>query len=393
MSSNYLHGVSLLLITLMTLFTGCSKVKNVEDVFSKKPSLNEKIGQMVMVGFRGLAVDKDSKIVQDIQQYHIGGVILFDVDFLKSVNESGEENIEVLPKRNIESPQQLKALTMALQEKAKIPLFIAVDQEGGQVARLKEKHGFTKTKSHQELGEINDPDVTFQEATKIAQTLKSAGINVNLAPVVDLNTNPDNPVIGKKGRSFSDNPNTVTKHAIEFIKAHHAQGILCAPKHFPGHGSSTQDSHLGFVDVTDTWSTDELIPYANLIRDDLADMIMTAHIFNEYLDPYLPATLSKDIITDLLRTNLKYGGVVITDDIQMKAIADNYGKDESIERAITAGVDIILIANTLGYDSEAVIHTINLIKSLVQDGTIEEARIDASYKRIMKLKEKLNNDT
>lgn len=389
MKKNYLLTLPILALTLTGILVGCSKVKNIREAIRGEASLDEKIGQMVMVGFRGLAVDEDSKIVQDVKNLQIGGVILFDVDFLKTVNEEGEETVDVIQKRNIESPRQVKALVDALQEKSKVPLFIAIDQEGGQVARLKEKHGFPKTLSAQELGQLDDTDKTYQEAAKIAETLKNVGINVNLAPVVDLNTNPENPVIGKKQRSFSDDPEAVTRHATAFIKAHHDQGILCTPKHFPGHGSSHEDSHLGMVNVTDTWSPDELIPYTNLLNEGLVDMIMTAHIFNKYLDPYLPATLSRDIITDLLRTNLKYNGVVITDDIQMKAITDNYGKDESVKRALEAGVDIIIIANTLGYDPDASKHTINLIKNLVKDGTIDEARIDTSYQRIMNLKEKL----
>lgn len=389
MKKNYLLTLPILALTLTGILVGCSKVKNIAEAIRGEASLDEKIGQMVMVGFRGLAVDEDSKIVQDVKELQIGGVILFDVDFLKTVNEEGEETVDVIQKRNIESPRQVKALVDALQEKSKVPLFIAIDQEGGQVARLKEKHGFPKTLSAQELGQLDDTDKTYQEAAKIAETLKSIGINVNLAPVVDLNTNLENPIIGKKQRSFSTDPEVVTRHATAFIKAHHAQGILCSPKHFPGHGSSREDSHLGMVDVTDTWSPDELTPYTNLINEGLVDMIMTAHIFNEYLDPYLPATLSKDTITDLLRTHLKYDGVVITDDIQMKAITDNYGKDESVKRALEAGVDIIIIANTLGYDPDAAKHTINLIKNLVKDGSIDEARIDISYQRIMNLKEKL----
>ena len=232
-----------------------------------------------MVGFRGLALTNDDPIVADIQTRHIGGVFLFDFDVLTNK-----------PVRNIQSPAQVKALVASLQKIAPTPLLIGIDQEGGKVARLNEKHGFPPTVSEQYLGALNDLKVTRQYADQTATLLSQLGINLNLAPVVDLNTNPNNPVIGKVERSFSADPTIVTNHARQVIEAHHARAVMTTLKHFPGHGSSTSDSHQGFVDVTDTWSPKELEPYKNIIRAGQADVIMTAHIFNAKLDANVPAT-------------------------------------------------------------------------------------------------------
>ncbi|HPQ44918.1 MAG TPA: glycoside hydrolase family 3 N-terminal domain-containing protein, partial [Syntrophales bacterium] len=235
-------------------------------------SLDTKIGQMIMIGFRGLSVDETSPVIVDIQKRHIGGVILFDYDVPSKS-----------PVRNIESPPQVKSLVKALQEASTLPLFIAIDQEGGRVSRLKEKFGFAPTVSEQYLGSINDCDVTRQHSETTARTLADLGINVNFAPVVDLDRNPGNPVIGKLERSFSSDPNTVVKHSIICIEMLHKHGILSAIKHFPGHGSSSADSHKGFVDVTESWSADELKPFDAIIQSGICDMVMTAHIFNARL--------------------------------------------------------------------------------------------------------------
>jgi beta-N-acetylhexosaminidase len=207
---------------------------------------------------------------------------------------------------------------------------------------------------------------------------------------VDLNTNPDNPIIGQLERSFSADPDIVTNHALEFIRAHHEQGVLCTLKHFPGHGSSADDSHLGLVDVTDTWARTELEPYANIVQAGETDAIMTAHVFNANLDPEYPATLSKPTITGILREELDYNGVVISDDMQMGAIANHYGFEPAIQATIEAGVDIIAIANNSVYEEGIAGRTVALIKQLVRDGKISEARINESYQRIQRLKGKLS---
>jgi len=339
--------------------------------------LDVKIGQMLLVGFRGLEVDANHPIVQDIRQRHLGGVVLFDYDV---------QTAQFV--RNIASPAQLKTLIAALQSFAATPLLVTMDQEGGEVTRLRESYGFPPTLSHQALGQRNDLKVTREESGKMAHTLAEMGVNLNLAPVVDLNINPNSPAIGAHERSFSADPQIVTQQALAFIAAHHEQGVLCTLKHFPGHGSATQDTHKGFVDVTNTWSRPELEPYRAIIAAKQADAIMTAHVFNATLDPTYPATLSKATITGILRNELHYGGVVITDDMQMGAIRELYGFEVAIEKTIEAGVDIIAIANNLIYEEDAAARTFALIKQLVTTGGISEARIDQSYQRIQQLKSK-----
>ena len=361
----------------MALLGGCAP--SPESSTEQDGSLDVKIGQMLMVGFRGLKVGDDDPIVQDIRDRHLGGVVLFDYDVPTKT-----------PVRNIESPAQVKALVEALQAVSPTPLLVGIDQEGGKIRRLKEKFGFPPTVSHQYLGTMNDLALTDQHATAMAQTLAQLGINLNLAPVVDLNTNPDNPIIGQLERSFSADPDIVTNHALEFIRAHHEQGVLCTLKHFPGHGSSADDSHLGLVDVTDTWARTELEPYANIIQAGETDAIMTAHVFNANLDPEYPATLSKPTITGILREELDYDGVVISDDMQMGAIANHYGFEPAIQATIEAGVDIIAIANNSVYEEGIAGRTVALIKQLVRDGKISEARINESYQRIQRLKGRLS---
>jgi beta-N-acetylhexosaminidase len=338
-------------------------------------SIQEKIGQMVMVGFRGLEVDEGHPIVKDIRRLHLGGVVLFDIDVK---NKSGL--------RNIQSPAQVKTLVASLQAVSDIPLLVAIDCEGGIVNRLKEKYGFPPTVSAQFRGEKNDIALTRKYASEMAETLSGLGINQNLAPVVDLNTNPDNPIIAGKERSFSSDPQIVTQHAIEFIKAHHERDILCTLKHFPGHGSSAEDSHLGMVDVTRSWSPSELEPYATLINAGMADAVMTAHVFHAHLDSAYPATLSKPVITGILREKLQYNGVVMTDDLQMKAITDEYGLETSIRLAVEAGVDILTFANNSELEETMAHRVVNMIKRWIEDGSIQEERIDKSVDRIMRMK-------
>jgi beta-N-acetylhexosaminidase len=268
-------------------------------------------------------------------------------------------------------------------------MLISVDQEGGQVARLRPDKGFPETVSPLFLGNRNDLDLTYRYASGMAEAMAAAGINLNLAPVVDVNVNPSNPAIGLHERSFSADPEVVAQQALTFIQAHHDSGVLCTLKHFAGHGSSTADSHLGFVDVTTTWTESELIPFQRVIEAGQADAIMTAHIFNANIDPTYPGTLSEATINGLLRTQLGYDGVVITDDMQMGAISQYFGFDRAIELAIFAGSDIISVANTLSYDPNAAQRTFDAVMAAVARGSVTEDRIDQSYRRILLLKTRL----
>lgn len=355
-----------------------SSALSATDIPQKDENLDIKIGQMIMVGFRGLTVDDESPIMKDIRQRNIGGVILFDDDVPTQS-----------PVRNIQSPNQLKKLTSALQQASSIPLFIAIDQEGGKVNRLKESLGFPPSVSQQYLGSIDNIDVTRRYARQTSKTLAKLGFNVNCAPVVDLNTNPDNPVIGRLERSFSDEPAIVIQQALAMIDAFHEYNILSAIKHFPGHGSSTKDSHEGFVDVTTTWSPQELIPFEAIIQSGICDMIMTAHTFNKNLDTQWPATLSSQTISGILRDRFHYDGVIISDDMQMKAIRLSYDLKTAVSKALLAGIDILLFANNSVYEEDIADRVLSIIRSLVTEGSIPGERIDQSYHRILKLKKKL----
>lgn len=362
----------------LTLLCGCAALAPAPRSVPNSVDLNDKIGQMLMVGFRGLTVDENSFILRDIRQHHLGGVILFDYDVAKKVAV-----------RNIAAPDQVKILVTSLQSATATPLLIAIDQEGGRIARLKESHGFPPTLSHRHLGELDDLQITAEETGHLAATLAALGFGLNFAPVVDLCSNPDNPVIAKYERCFSADPEKVTLQALAYIGAHHQHGILTTLKHFPGHGSSRSDSHLGFSNVSESWSADELLPFARIIASGEVDAVMTAHIFNARLDNEYPATLSRATITDLLRGELAFDGVVISDDLQMRAIADHYGLATAIRKSIEAGVDILVFGNNLDYDEEIVPRAIALIRELVASGLLSEARIDQSYRRIMLLKERL----
>ena len=351
--------------------------------FAAQPpdSLSIKIGQMLMIGFRGISVESSPDIAADITQRRIGGVVLFDYDVPARS-----------PSRNITSPEQLSSLTLELQKLSKIPLFIAIDQEGGKVNRLKQSRGFPATVSAEYLGRLNNPDSTTAAALQTARTLKAMHINMNLAPVADLNANPDNPVIGKLGRSFSSNPAKVTSNLELTVSAYHNEGIIATLKHFPGHGSSTTDTHRDFTDITASWSEQELEPYRLLIGSGYNDAIMTAHVFNGKLDPLYPATLSKTTLTDLLRSKLDFKGIIVSDDMQMKAIAEHYGLETAIRLAIEAGVDILLFGNNTSYDPAIALTATDIINSLIQQKIITPERIDQSYRRILTLKNRYHSE-
>ena len=345
---------------------------------SKDAELDKKIGQMICVGFRGLDVNNNSPVVRDITKYQVGGIILFDYDVMLKSSV-----------RNIESPKQVTNLIKKLQGYSKTPLFITIDQEGGRVNRLKDKFGFPRSVSAAYLGELDNIDSTQKYAFECGKLLKELGVNINFAPCADLNINPDNPIIGKVERSFSADPEKVIKHAEIFLDEFKKNKVAGTLKHFPGHGSSKDDSHHGFVDVTDIWQESELQPYRVLIGKNKCDIVMTTHVFNGKLDDEFPATLSKKTLTDLLRNELKFDGIIFTDDMEMKAIADNFGLEVAVEKAILAGVDVLTFANNITYNEEIVSKVVTIIKKLIADGKITKDRIDQSYQRIMDYKNKM----
>lgn len=337
-------------------------------------TLEEKIGQMLLIGFRGLEAPENSSIAQDIKHYHIGSVILFDQDML-----TGQRY------RNIKNLEQVKKLNQQLQSYAKVPLFISIDQEGGRVQRLKREHGFPSFPTHESLGKGRSAQ-TFKASSEMAYELQKLHFNLNFAPVADVNTYSRNPIIGRYGRSFSSRPELVTQHAQAFIDGHQTHGVATVIKHFPGHGSSRQDSHIGFTDITKTWTAQELTPFRELIANERVDMVMSAHVFHKKLDADHPATLSKSIINGLLRQELNYSGVVISDDMNMGAIKDHYPLEISIPLAINAGVDILLFGNNLEYDPDIAKKSQAIILTNIQNGVISLQRIDRSVRRILTLK-------
>ncbi len=338
---------------------------------------NMDIGQMFMLGFSGLQTDADHWIVRAIRDEQLGGVILFDRNIDGSV-------------QNISSPAQLCDLTTSLQSLRRDPLLISVDQEGGQVCRLKARDGFPETVSAKVFASY-DRQQAAASAEEMAKTLKSCGINFNLAPVVDLDSNPDNPIIGRYQRSFGVDPELVLKNALIFIKAHHQQGVGCCLKHFPGHGSATADSHLGFVDITDSWQQQELLPFARLIDEGFNDAVMTAHVVNLGLDPEgIPATLSPAVVKGLLRKKLGFSGVTITDDLQMKAITKRWGYAEAVRLAVLAGVDLLIVGNNLERNQDALAIGRHCIEDMLDRGEIDEDYIEAALVRIRTLKNKIS---
>jgi len=340
-----------------------------------RDSLDIKIGQMILIGFPKAEVD--NTVLEEVRQGKVGSIILF------------EKNI---PAKN--SYIALKKITWTYQQAAPIPLLVAIDQEGGRVNRLKEKYGFPRSVTAAQLGKMPLDSVRFYGETTAA-TLAGLGINLNFAPVVDLASNPTNPIIAKVERAYSASPDSVALYAKEFIKAHHKLGVLTTLKHFPGHGSSKDDTHLGIADVTQTWNKDELTPYKKLIDEGFVDAVMTAHIVNKKLDEKgNPGTLSSSIINGILRKELGYQGVVFSDDMQMHAIAKHYGLEEAIRLSILAGVDILTFSNNISGSQERTVDVVHrIIRKFVQDGVITPERIDESYKRVMALKKRLNGIT
>lgn len=345
-------------------------------------TLREKIGQMLLVGFRGSRPEECDLIVRDIREHHLGAVILFDQDMTGGSVDTANR------RRNIESPAQVTELLAYLQRHARRPLLTAIDQEGGRVNRLKPAYGFPESISHEELGRIGQPTETFRHAELTARTLRSVGLNLNLAPVVDLDLGPDNPIIKGKGRSFSADGETAARHAAEFIRAHRAQSVLTCLKHFPGHGSAKGDTHYGLVDVTQSWSERELAPFQQLIAAGLADVVMTAHVFNKNLDPEKPATLSRAVLTGILRERFGFQGVICSDDMEMRAIASHYGLENSVPLAIEAGIDLLCFGNNLSYHPDIAGRVADIIARAVETGRISGARIDASCERVLALKQK-----
>lgn len=326
-------------------------------------TLEEKIGQLLITGFKGTSPDGQVKTL--IQKYHVGGLILF--------------------KRNIADSTQLLDLMNGLKAangKNRIPLFLAIDEEGGKISRMPEE--LVNTPACRVIGGKNDRDFAFEIGSAIGYKIKSFGFNLNFAPVLDIDSNPDNPVIGE--RSFGPDEKIVSSMGIQVMKGLQSQNIISVVKHFPGHGDTSVDSHVGLPAVDkemESLMEFELVPFMEAIKHN-TDGIMVAHILYNKIDPKYPSTMSEKIMTGLLREELKYDGVIFTDDLTMGAILENYDIGEAAVKSIKAGSDVLVVCH--GYDN--VIKVFNSLKKSVQNGDLTEARINRSLARILSLKNK-----
>ena len=342
-----------------------------------------RIADLLLVGFRGTEVAGNEEVRRLVCDVKVGGVLLFE-----RFAASGQP-------RNMVSPEQITTLTRDLQQLAAgcagRPLFIAADAEGGRVMRLSPRLGYPPTLAARELGARDDPEFTRAEARRMGRMLREAGINWNLAPVVDVAVNPANPAVVTNGRTYSADPERVIAQARAFVLGMHDEGVLTALKHFPGHGSSRNDSHLGFTEVTDTAELRvELRPYRALIAAGLADSVMTAHVFNRGLDPWDPATLSRFTVHRVLRGWLHYDGVVVSDDLLMGAIAQHYGLEEAAVLALGAGVDVLLISQNTGpIDDRAAERVIAAITGAIAQGRLRESTVRDAVTRVDALRARL----
>ena len=328
-------------------------------------NLDEKIGQMIIIGFKGNDINSKSfkKVVKQIENNEISGVILFS--------------------KNIKDKENLVLMNKKLKSSSKIPVFISIDNEGGKIQRL----NFANFKSAKELSSLPYEEIQ-EEYSKMAEMLDELEINVNFAPCVDLALNK-NSIIEKKERSYGNNPQQVSKIASIMIEEHNKRKIVTSIKHFPGHGSATGDTHKGLVDNTKTFKNIELEPYEKLKEYDKLNMVMISHIFNSNIDEEYPASLSKKTI-NILKNEIGYKGVIISDDYDMKAIRDNYTLRQIVVNSINAGVDILLFSNNIEVNDSLISSKIHkIIKEEIKKGNIKEESIDASYKKIIELKKNL----
>ncbi len=320
----------------------------------------EKIGQLFMVGFEGTAVTPD--LADFIKEYKPGGVILFA--------------------RNLESIEQIVDLTNDLQRcSPHSPLLISIDQEGGRVSRLPKP--FTIFPPGDVLGRCNSSELAYAAAATIAKELRAVGINMNMAPVLDVNSNPANPVIGD--RAFGTTPGPVCELGLATAGGLQDNRVVACGKHFPGHGDTATDSHKELPVVEAPREQLEQIEFPSFRRATTHGVatMMTAHVLYKALDDQQPATLSPAIITRLLREEMRYDGVVLTDDLEMRAIIDHYGIEEATVRALLAGCDMPLICK----DRNREIAAITALDKAVAEGTVTSQRLDVSLARVARLKQ------
>jgi beta-N-acetylhexosaminidase len=340
-----------------------------------RASLKTMIGQMLVIGFPGTSVEEEwpARIAEMIGRGDIGGVLLL-----------GD---------NIESPEQLLALTEALRGAGgTLPPLIAVDQEGGAVQRLSPYKGFLGAPAAKTVAGT-DVETAYTLYAEQARQLAAEGITVNFGPVADLDLNPDNPIIGRLARSYGDRPEVVASFGRAFVAAHRAAGVLTAAKHFPGHGSGDSDPHDIAINSVSRWQKQELAPFRSLMQEEpRVPMVMVGHlIIDGFSDGDAPASLSRRAVTQVLRRELSFNGLIITDDLDMAAVRDRYGTEEAFVRAAAAGNDLLLSANRAAPDPELVGKVTTALVAAVEEGRISRAQIEASYGRIVAAKRALSS--
>jgi beta-N-acetylhexosaminidase len=329
------------------------------------------VGQMLMFGFPGTSSAEEwpRQLARQIHLGQVGGVIMLG--------------------RNFKDRKGALSLTKLFRDSAAgAPPLIALDQEGGMVQRLGAKLGYPALPSAETIGRTMSPNEARQIFDAIATMAREAGFNVNLGPVVDLGLEPQNKAVVSTQRTYGDNPHAVTDYARAFVAAQREQGILPVLKHFPGHGSSREDSHKGLADITNTWTQKELDPYRVLIAYGDADAVMIGHLVLRSMDRGgVPISLSKRAISGLLRGEMRFSGLVVSDDLQMAAIRERYGTEDSLVMAVNAGVDILMFAHP--DDPGLPVKVIAMIEKAVADGRISRLTIEAAWRRIERAKQNL----
>lgn len=337
--------------------------------------LQDKIDQLFIVGFRGTSFDTAPEVQKMLSETNVGGVILFDYDTPTKTYD-----------RNIKTKIQTTQLISDLQSHAKTRLFISIDEEGGKVSRLKKVAGFTPTLSAAKLSLKSDTQVQTI-AKGLGKILSDYGFNMDFAPVLDVNVNKKSPAIGLVERSFSLLQSVVAKKGIAFSKGLIQSNVIPVGKHYPGHGSAVGDTHKGFVDITKTFKQYELDPFKKACASGIP-AIMVGHLYDSRVDKVYPATLSKAHI-DRLKSLGCTSQVVITDDIDMKALADQYSRHDILVKAFTAGIDVVVASNNISMYSPSEFFVDRLtVFDAVKRGEISEVRITDAYNKITQLKKK-----
>ncbi len=341
--------------------------------------LRDRIGQMILIGFRGMTAMEAQPVMRHIAEGTVGAVVLYDVD------------VETGGPRNIQSRDQVRRLVADLRAAGEIAPLVTIDAEGGFYHRLKEKHGFAPSIPAADLGKINDLSYTRGSAGVIASQLADLGIDMNLAPVVDLQS-PGNLTVSARRRSFSSDPQTVAAHAREFILAHHDVGILTTLKHFPGMGGVMRPYAAGLGEQMESWSADELEPYRILLGDGLVDAVMTTRVTLSELDAELPGCLSEKVVSGLLRRELGFDGPVFSDALEMRAIWEVYGFERGTILAVNAGSDVLVYTNesvVVPYADDRAPEAVRIILDAVARGEIAESRINEACGRVLALKSRI----